>query len=402
MPTAKKKARHIGWGLRNGASTGRGKRHPALRVHPASPFPRGIDIPPSNTTADASGVLRPAQHPVSGAITRRCLLWLGLGQLCCGLPRQAEASPDSLQEQGLSRIAGDVWVTAAETSLRQRLAELPRLKESIQIAERDLDEQIEKNRRVWLEQTPSRKALEQALARLSPKDPQRKPLQASLNALRKVAVDPLLLGGRSNVRARLVTLGQERSMLSITLLWLRSTWPEMQQQYETLQADPRLQQALRQAGNGQRLGPARSYEADLKRLGEYERVVHTPWVPAYLQSGKTRLTAVVNERTPVTFTWSEASDAQTVLTTGTLASLGLQVPANAPRTTLSFEKKRIVAARQIKLDSLRLGRCLVRGAQAWVLPPEGEDLGSRLSRSTLAEHRVQLEPERLRLTIDMG
>ena len=36
---------------------------------------------------------------------------------------------------------------------------------------------------------------------------------------------------------------------------------------------------------------------------------------------------------------------------------------------------------------------------AWVLPPEGEDLGARLPRNVLAGLRVSIELDRLRLTI---
>ena len=126
----------------------------------------------------------------------------------------------------------------------------------------------------------------------------------------------------------------------------------------------------------------------------------TKWLPIYQQSGQTRVTAIVNERSPLTFTWSEASNQQTVLTAGAMDALGLHVPADAAQKTLKFGKSRTIAVRQITLETLRLGRCVVKSVVAHVLPPEGEDLGSRFGRTALAEHSVRLEPELLRMTID--
>jgi hypothetical protein len=44
--------------------------------------------------------------------------------------------------------------------------------------------------------------------------------------------------------------------------------------------------ALRTLGEGHRLGPLESYLADLRRLEDYERLVFTPWLPIYIQSGQ--------------------------------------------------------------------------------------------------------------------
>ena len=305
------------------------------------------------------------------------------------------------REHRLVRKGDNVWMLPEEVRLRQKLAELPKLKDSIVELERELEERIEQNRRAWQENAPARSSVKQSIDKLSPRDPQRKALQAQLDAMAKVAIDPMRLAGRDDVRARLVEFGQHRATLAIALLWLRSAWPLALQEYATLAESQEVTQALRQLAGEHRLGPARNYEPDLRRLGEYERLVFTKWLPIYQQSGQTRVTVIVNERSPLTFTWSDASNQQTVLTAGALDALGLQVPGDAPQTTMKFGKSRTMAARQITLEALRLGRTLVKSVTAHVLPPEGEDLGSRIGRTALAEHSVRLDPERLRMVIEV-
>jgi predicted aspartyl protease len=89
-----------------------------------------------------------------------------------------------------------------------------------------------------------------------------------------------------------------------------------------------------------------------------------------------------------------------VLTTSTAQAIGLVVPDGAESEAIQAAPNREVTAKRITIGYLRLGRCVLRGVRAYVLPPEAEDLGNRLGRSALAGHRVRLEPQRLRMWID--
>jgi len=312
----------------------------------------------------------------------------------------ATAAETLAQDYGLVRLNGNTWTSATEIRLRETLAELPKLKESIVVAERELDERIEQNRRDWQDTVPLRKTMQVALSKLSPGDPQRTALRQKLDELARASSDPMHLAGRSEVRAKLVNLVRDRSALTLALLGLRSALAEMQPGYADLAANAAVKQSLQRLGGQQRLGPLKNYEADLKRLGEYERLVFTQSLPIYEQSGQIRMTAIVNERFPLTFTWLDASEQPTVLTAGAFDTLGETLPADAPRKSLAFPAGRKQTAREIVLPYIRFGRCVLSGVTAFVLPAEGEDLGSRLGRAAFAEHRVRIEPERLRMTID--
>ena len=202
------------------------------------------------------------------------------------------------------------------------------------------------------------------------------------------------------MRSLIVNLASQRCELLAAVAWIRETVPAIVDQYMTLSSDAELTRMLQSAGEDQRLGPQRTYKADLQRLGDYERLAATPWVPTFELGGQTRLTLLLDERAVATFTWTTELEQPVVLTASTAQAAGLVVPDDAVRETIQATAKREVTAQRITIGYLRLGKCVLRGVTAYVLPPEDEDVGNRLGRGTLAGHRVRLEPERLRMWID--
>ncbi len=303
------------------------------------------------------------------------------------------------QERGLVRLGDRWWVLPREIELREKLAELPRRRERIVSAEKELDAAIAGNLKTWQETRPAIAALEQALSKLSTSDPQRPIIERQIVGLAASALDPVKLAGRSDVSRRLVELSGERCSLLADVDWIRTTVPGLKDEYSKLAGEAAVASGLQQDAK-RRLGPQRSYRADLDRLAEYETLAATKWVPIFQQSGQTRVTALLGERTPVTFTWSEATDQPVMLTASTAEAAGINVPANAPRETITADTKRSVVARKITLDYVRFGHCLLRGVPAYVLPPEAEDSGNRLGRLVLVDHRVRMEPGKLRMWID--
>ena len=86
-----------------------------------------------------------------------------------------------LVRHGLKRI-DRVWMAAEELRLRQDLAELPKCRERILALERDLDERIEANRKLWLEAQPAIAVLRKSLAKIGTDDPQRALIQQQIDA----------------------------------------------------------------------------------------------------------------------------------------------------------------------------------------------------------------------------
>ena len=330
--------------------------------------------------------------------------WLTVAALACPLAMPLcanDATTEMLERKyGLTRLGERLWVLPQEIELRGKLAELPKRREQLIAAEKDLDGVVQRNQRAWDESRPAAALLKQSLARLSSADPQRELFERQMKALEAGAHEPRKLGSRGDVRLLVVEFARQRCELLAAVAWIRETVPALVDQYLALSDDADLTQALRRAGDGQRLGPQRTYKADLQRLGDYEKLAATPWVPTFQQGGQTRLTALLDERAAATFTWSEGADQPVVLTASAAQAAGLVVPVDATRDAIQAAPNREVTAQRITIGYLRLGRCVLRGVRAYVLPPEAEDLGNRLGSSALAEHRVRLEPERLRMWID--
>jgi hypothetical protein len=262
-----------------------------------------------------------------------------------------------------------------------------------------LESAVQANAKAWQESRPVVAALEQSLARLATGDPERLLIERQIAGLAAAATEPVRLGGKGEVRKRIVELSQERCELLADASWIRQAAAQLKSDYGRLAANSEINAALKQSKR-QRLGPQRGYQGDLDRLSDYEALAATRWVPIYQQSGHTRVTALVDDRSAVTFTWSDASDQPVVLTASAAEAIGLAPSPAGEGETILAAPGRTVAARPITLRYLRLGRCVVRNVPAYVLPPEAEDVGNRLGRTALVEHRVRMEPERLRMWID--
>src|SRR6185436_17353394 len=297
------------------------------------------------------------------------------------LSAEAKNSPspeERLQKvHGLVRLSGGVWGLPLEAELKEKLAQLPLLRESVVIAEKELEDRAAANRRAWTEAAPAMETLKQALGRLSPTDPQRVPLAQQLTNLETTVSEPSRLSLRGEVRARLVAFSRDRSLLQLALLWIRAQTPKLAEEYARLAKLQDVAAALKQLGN-EKLGPLKNYGLEVKRLADYDKLVFTDWLPAYQQAGQTRFSAIANEQAPVTFTWSEESDGKLLLPASVLEPCGLTLPENSPRQTIKLAD-RTLTVRELAIPTLRLGRHVARNLAALVLPPEGEDLGARLT-----------------------
>jgi len=183
----------------------------------------------------------------------------------------------------------------------------------------------------------------------------------------------------------------------LALLWIRAQTPKLVEEYARLAKLNEVAAALKQLGS-EKLGPLKSYAPEVKRLTEYDKLVFNSWLPVYQQAGQTRFSAIVNDQAPVTFTWSEESDGKLLLPASLLEPCGLSLLENAPRQTIRVAD-RTLTARELAIPTLRLGQHVAKNLTAWVLPPEGEDLGPRLPRAALTSLRVNIELDRLRLTV---
>ncbi|MGI8978816.1 MAG: hypothetical protein ACR2FY_06295 [Pirellulaceae bacterium] len=354
--------------------------------------------------------IKPRGFPLLLPEVSRREAMLGISALAAGaalplIPASQTASagespgPEERLEKGhgLVRLSAGVWGLPLEAELKEKLAELPLLRESVVTAEKELEERAAGNRRAWVEAAPALETLKQALTRLSTSDPKRAPLAQQVAALENTVSEPARLSCRGEVRARLVAFSRDRSLLQLALLWIRVQAPRLAREYARLSKLEDVAAALKQLG-GEKLGPLKNYNVEVKRLAEYDKLVFTDWLPAYQQAGQTRLAAIVNEQAPVTFTWTEESRGLFLLPPSILEPCGLAVMENAPQQLVTLGDRRLMS-RELIIPTLRLGRHVAKNLTAWVLPPEGEDLGARLPRNVLSGLRINIELDRLRLTV---
>lgn len=297
------------------------------------------------------------------------------------------------EEKGLRLLeSSQVWVTPLEIRLRRRLLQMQKLEVRIRAAQRELEDGIATNGRLWRVQQARVAQIQKELQGLSKGDPDRKRLEGEWNRLKQQASPPEQLGGRQAVQAQVVALINDRNDLTAALFWVRDGAERLEAEYRELAADQRVHSRLQQLGANHQLGPDKDYS---KQARKYEPLVLTDWVPLYRQSDRLRFCLLVRDRIPLTFSWRE-DDGPTLVTFSMLERLGLQLPPDAPRVEQQVGKRRVLTTR-VTLPPLRAGRWVFLDMEAYVLPAEAEDVGAMLGRAACGKLTVRVEPEQLRI-----
>jgi hypothetical protein len=323
------------------------------------------------------------QSPGAMGLCSALILLVGAANSAAAEDEAQQAARELRQRHGLVRITGRVWGLPLEEQLRARLNGFPACAS-----------ESSPPKRKWTSGScaTSKPGSRPAGHRLRADCPplQQRPAAGratdQLQLLTADVVEPRELAGRDAVRTQLSGLGQDRCALTLDLVWIRSAVLEVAQRYRQLAGDDQLARLIKQTGQKCRLGPARDYTADARKLDEYDALAFAQQVPIYLQTGRVRVTALVCDSACVTFSWSEASDAVVFLPASVLQAAGIQVPPDAPRRTLRIDG-RTVESREIIVPSLRLGSCHARSLAVCVLPPEAEDLGAQLTPLALSPCR---------------
>lgn len=315
------------------------------------------------------------------------------------------------EEQGLILQKGR-WLLPAEVEFRQRVDSLKPLHLRIIDARVKLEQTItpvlKLNEHALLEikSIEAKLKLHRAIRTRDLSAAQRRNLdeqivlqQKRLNALKGEVFDPSLLGEVPLVRARLVDLSNCRNDLAITILYIHDTRPVLAESYQKLASDKRVQRAIAERSEGERLGPVEEYDSErfLRRLTAFEELVFSDELPIYKDNGRVRVSGIVN-RTPLTFTWKTNTE-PTFVTASMLEATGLTVPKDAPKSTLRLEDGRDVVVRQIHIPYLRFGRHVLRDVTAYALPAEAENIGAQIGADAFPDVHVEIKPEQLKMVI---
>ena len=305
-----------------------------------------------------------------------------------------------LAERGLA-LSGSFAVTRQELELRKRLDAIDAAIKRVAIAHQQVQSLLDKNEII-------RAHLRQAEA-LGKSDGSGNPPGAATppkspgatdskgrppERLNSQMPDVTGAGEQTPLQLALVDWINARGALQVTVLEIERGVQSLDRDYRELAADAVVSAALESVGNV-RLGPAKDYLRSNRLVAAKE--VFSTSQPVYRESGRWRIGAVLNERTPATFNYVEQS--RPTLITATLAqSLGLEPDPAAAAEKLQIGDRELTV-RRAKLSSLRLGKFVFRDIQVNLLPPEAEDLGSQLASGSLAGCRVRLEPNRMSLVL---
>jgi hypothetical protein len=320
-----------------------------------------------------------------------------IGPAPCGWAAEPDGREVLTRHKGLQQLPGsEVWINAAESRLRDLAKPVDEDYRTAGQLQRSLETRIGQNRLAWESALVQREALRQSLAGATG-DEQRQRIQQQIREIDERLIDPVKLGAQPDVRATLIEWTNRRQRLTLAVLQIPRWHEQMLADYRQLGGDPQVSAALRALGSNQRLGPLEGgYRGLLRRLGQVESAVCTPWVPLYLQNQQARFGGILNEQVPVTFTWQESSEP--TLVTASMVELAGLAPEDGEPQSLAVGPRRLTA-RRIRVPTLRLGGVVLRDAPAFVLPADAEDLGARISSAAFADHRAQIEPERLRLSL---
>lgn len=311
-----------------------------------------------------------------------------------------------LTEAGLAPVRS-AWICADEVSLRRDLEEFPQAERAF-YKQRDKVRQMVREYDSLLSQVKQLKQkIEQnqqrvsagglnALEKQNLQDQNRRDARIHSKLLKRITEE--LNGSRedSSLTRAVVDLTGKQNRLTALILSARRRHAGLDAVYEKLREDEQLTESLRALGDGRQLGPAESYSKDMRRMDQTAKTVLTQKVPCYVRSKEIRLGAILNEETPATITLQQKEN-PTLIPASLAQTAGLTVPPDAMRVTLNYGKRRILL-RKISIASIRIGGILLEDVEAYVMGPEGEDLGARLGPAALKDYSVQIDLARLTAT----
>ena len=318
-----------------------------------------------------------------------------------------EAAVALLRSKGLVQHR-DVWISPEEQAIRSSIEELGRLERQLQDAQKQANGLVQHNEalrsqlvaaienvsqlqiaiKVTQTGTPARNANEDAL----------KKQQELTKELRLQYLEPERFSARPAVKAAVLQLNDARDTARLTVSRLRNLVDNLEPAYRKLSNDAALMSALSKLTPPGQLGPAATLSADLQRIDELEAYLNEPIVPIYRESGCYRLSAIINEQIPATFTFRESSE-PTIIPMSLAQAAGAEYGKEESFGFHQTKDGRKFALKRATIKALRLGSIVLEQVPVSVLPPEGEDQAAQLGGVTLEGLRPKLQPHLLRLQL---
>jgi len=321
---------------------------------------------------------------------------LGAGEL-----PEVEQARAQLREAGLVEL-NSLWLVPQEAHLRRTLDRLDALQRRWRDSQDRLTNLLAANRQLQRQYEESRQALARTVQQLRATrsgTPSFRLLKNSADALTAkvkalegsfVPGEQLGKAGRSRQLALDVASAQTDGAMAI--LSVRAQVATLDDAYAAAARDPRIAAAFAALGEPARLGPASGYGPQLRQLKSLEGEILGDTLPFYRDGEEIRLSLIVDETAPATFSYSTGYPA-VVLPASVAQAAGISV-AGAPRGTYQWGDRKL-PVHNITLRYLRLGQNVLTSVPAVVLPPEGEDLGAQIGPAALSQFRLVVDNDHL-------
>jgi hypothetical protein len=315
------------------------------------------------------------------------------------------SNEEALRAHGLFR-SGRIWCLPEETDLRDRLNGLDRLEQRLLGAQQSVDQLIGQNERLRtrLAQVGElEKQLRQLASAAKPGSAQRIQLDAQMKAaeaeqLRRQYVPSAQLGLSAPLKPAMSDLIIVRNDLMLRLLPLLEAMDRLTQHYDSLQQDHGVIAALASLSPPEKLGPSKGFRDTWKIVDKLQPMVFSEGMPVSREGRFYRVTAIVNERQPLTFCFLGTGE-PTLIPQNLAEAAGLTIDPKALRIKLRVARGRQETAWPMKVPRLRFGRAVLHDVDAYILAPEAADMGARIGASAFSGYRVQLDVDRLLLTV---
>lgn len=329
------------------------------------------------------------------------------GILSASAQETEEASKAAAAERTLVKanlaLVGKYWITADEAELRRQISLLPREEKAYYTALqqfRTLQGQFQ-NARGQL--TKNRTRLAEVLDLLGNNSTgglERQQLESeSQQVAEQISQAEKAIKGRldvldedSEMTTSTVDLVNAQSALAVRLLNIRRLIAKVPASYQQLGAEKQIRSALA-ARKAEVLGPVENYGGWPRKLEKVESLVLTDGVPFYRRSGQIRITAIVDERFPVTFSYTGATG-PTLLPTSAMAGMQIDLASAPPGEPVQLDQNS-VPTRRVILPQLRIGKYVWEQVPVDVLPAEADYLGARISQQAFANQPASVEEGKL-------
>ena len=322
-------------------------------------------------------------------------------------PAAPPVSPavEALTQKGLVK-KGNFWVLADEAKTLDTIKELPQTEKKCRDAQTQFGEIVVQGKAAREQYDKTRKEYEQIQTLLKEKTPPQQQNTLSqennkrvllLQKLEPVIVD--LTGPKNNpaLTKAAAELSIARFELISVLSFLQDSIPTFETKYGALHDDPDVAAALKELGPGTRLGPARNYKKEPPKTAAAEKLAYSTTLPLYREEQRIVFDVVLNEK--LTFAVSDGrTNDFTLLPAKAIESAGQKIADDAQQITLNADSK-AYKCRLVKLNSLRLGKYLLKDVEVVALPDDAGSISPTLGRKTLADYELTSETADCKITI---